>query len=243
MLNRISKLPLLATILTLIAVSVMTWLGFWQLDRAEQKQLRVKQIEDRQQQGYRSLDEISGKNEDIRDLPLRVTGRFEPRKVLLWDNRIYEGQVGYEVLGIFSTAYGNLLVNLGWTPAPKYRDELPDVELPQGHINLQGVVVMPQANPMISESELQSTHWPLRIQQPSLVRLEEVVAMPLMPFILQLTDATVFGYKSNWRPVVMPAQKHYGYAVQWFGLALACLMVFILALYKKNKGKVNETDL
>lgn len=243
MLNRISKLPLLATILTLIAVGVMTWLGFWQLDRAEQKLQREKQIEARQQQGFVSLDEISGQNQDLRDQPLRVTGRFETQKVLLWDNRIYEGQVGYEVLGIFNTSYGNLLVNLGWTPAPRYRDELPDVALPQGQINLQGVVVMPQANPMIRESEQQSTHWPLRIQQPSLVWLEEVVAMPLMPFILQLTDTTEFGYQSNWKPVVMPAQKHYGYAVQWFGLALACLMVFIVALYKKNKGKMNETDL
>ncbi|WP_268235343.1 SURF1 family protein [Lacimicrobium alkaliphilum] len=221
-------------------MGVMTWLGFWQLDRAEQKQQRAKQIEHRQQQRYSSLSELLRLDSDIRDFPLQVTGRLDQERPLLWDNRIYEGQVGYEVLAVLMTSEGNLLVNLGWTPAPKYRSALPDVELPDGLLTLQGVVTQPQSNPMIRENETLNRQWPRRIQQPDLEKLESMLSVSLLPFALQVSDTSAFGYSNNWKPVVMPAQKHYGYAVQWFGLALACMVIFVVALYKKKKGKVDE---
>ncbi|MCL5256048.1 MAG: hypothetical protein M1363_08050, partial [Gammaproteobacteria bacterium] len=33
----------------------------------------------------------------------------------------------------------------------------------------------------------------------------------------------------EWPIVVMPPHRHYAYAMQWFGLALAALIVFLVA--------------
>ncbi len=221
----------------------MTWLGFWQLDRAEQKQRRIEQISARQQQGHSRLAEIRLSGADLRDVPIEATGRFEDGKILLWDNRIYEGQVGYEVLGILTTSYGKLLVNLGWTPAPEYRAQLPQVALPKGMVTLQGVVVQPEVNLMVREHSEEGNRWPRRIQQVDMQWLESHLGLGLLPFVMQVTDSQSYGYYNNWKPVVMPPEKHYGYAIQWFGLAAACLTIFLVALYKKNKGRVDETDL
>ena len=42
----------------------------------------------------------------------------------------------------------------------------------------------------------------------------------------------------NWQPVVMPPEKHMAYAVQWFLLGVAALVIFIIA--QRNKLKRNK---
>ncbi|GAB3014498.1 SURF1 family protein [Bowmanella dokdonensis] len=225
------SLPPLATLVTLAAVILMTGLGVWQLERAEQKRQRSALLAERQQQKSLTLTEVIGQSGDIRDFPVQVTGKLDSQRLLLWDNRILSGRVGYEVLAVLETNEGNLLVNFGWLQAPPYRDLLPQTDLPWGMVTLEGVVVVPQLNPMVRETN--EAGWPRRVQQPDLDYLQTALDTRLLPFMLQVADTQPFGLENNWKPVVMPAEKHLGYAVQWFGLALACLGVFILAVRRK----------
>lgn len=225
------SLPPLATLVTLAAVILMTGLGVWQLERAEQKRQRSALLAERQQQKSLTLTEVIGQSGDIRDFPVQVTGKLDSQRLLLWDNRILSGRVGYEVLAVLETNEGNLLVNFGWLQAPPYRDLLPQTDLPRGMVTLEGVVVVPQLNPMVRETN--EAGWPRRVQQPDLDYLQTALDTRLLPFMLQVADTQPFGLENNWKPVVMPAEKHLGYAVQWFGLALACLGVFILAVRRK----------
>ncbi|AWL10586.1 hypothetical protein HMF8227_00078 [Saliniradius amylolyticus] len=233
---KLSALPIRALVVTLVAVAILLRLGFWQLERAEQKRLRAEQLAEREQTTPLSLEDVSKLNGDIRDYPLQVRGALLKGRLIYWDNRVLDGQVGYEVIVPMVTDDKTLLVNLGWLAAPAYRDQLPDVSVPQGVVSLKGVITQPSGSPLSREMG-QDSGWPLRVQQPNISRLEELLERPLMNFIVQAGEPERFGLASNWRPVTMPAQKHVGYAVQWFGLALAAVVIFIVAWRKRHQSK------
>jgi cytochrome oxidase assembly protein ShyY1 len=46
---------------------------------------------------------------------------------------------------------------------------------------------------------------------------------------LKLDDSSPGAFETGWQPVTMSAQKHIGYAVQWFALALALVIWFAIA--------------
>ncbi|MDF2179254.1 SURF1 family protein [Aliiglaciecola sp. CAU 1673] len=232
-----NRYPLLPTLIVIFAVGVLLRLGWWQLERAEQKQLRAEQLAARQGQPALDLQDINRMQGDVRDFPLQVTGSIDTDRPLLWDNRIMNGQVGYEVLALLRTEQGNLAVNLGWVPAESRRELLPQIVLPAEKKVFEGVVTIPSDNPLVREMLDNNQSWPLRLQQPDIALMEKLWNEPLMPFMMQLGDTQSLGLENNWRPVVMPAQKHLAYALQWFGLAVACLLIYVLALRKRNGEK------
>ncbi|GGO71793.1 SURF1 family protein [Bowmanella pacifica] len=233
MLLRLRALPLLAALLALVAIIIMLRLGFWQLARAEQKQVREQQLEQRLALQPLSLQDINRQVGDVADFPVQVSGTFNTNRILLWDNRVVKGQVGYEVLVPMATNYGEVLINLGWLKAPALREQLPAIALPTHRLTLDGMIVVPGHNP-ISREVLESG-WPKRIQQPDLSYVADILQLDILPYVVQVSNTTQFGFQNNWRPVVMPAEKHLAYAVQWFGLALACLIVTLVAITKQRK--------
>jgi surfeit locus 1 family protein len=41
------------------------------------------------------------------------------------------------------------------------------------------------------------------------------------------------GYVRNWAPPGFPPMRHIGYAVQWFGLALALAVIYVVTNFKR----------
>lgn len=215
----------------------MLALGFWQLDRAEQKRERLALIEQRSNLAPLRIDDLHDGFDDIRDLPLTVSGNFDQSEYYLLDNRVYEGNVGYQVIGKLHTSYGVLFVNLGWVEGTGSRDQLPTIALPDRSILLSGVVAVPELNPWIKETASASPNWPKLIQQLDLELLQSWQPnQRLLDFVLLVNPQQPIGFARNWQPVVMPPEKHTGYALQWFGLSLAALIVFIVVMRKHLSG-------
>jgi cytochrome oxidase assembly protein ShyY1 len=42
------------------------------------------------------------------------------------------------------------------------------------------------------------------------------------------------GYVRNWAPPGFPPMRHVGYAVQWFGLALALAVIYIVTNFRRR---------
>jgi surfeit locus 1 family protein len=231
------KLPVLSTLVTLLAVVIMFALGLWQLQRAEQKSTRLAMIEVAATTSTLTLAQTINSREDIRDLPVRLSGTLNPNTYLLLDNRIHQGRVGFEVLALLSTASGNVLINFGWVAGDRSRLTLPEVDLPYTLQDIQGKVAIPQANPMVSETADTAQNWPKVIQQLDLAFIEQVLQQPILPFIVQLDPIATSGFIRQWQPVVMSPEKHIAYAIQWFGLAIAALMIYGFALRGKIKNK------
>jgi surfeit locus 1 family protein len=213
------KLKIVCLLLSATLLPLLLGLGLWQLQRAEAKRILIQQAKEAPVT-YRLTPQ-----------PQQLPGRVELRvtllsnQLLLLDNRTRAGSVGYELLSLFQdTGSGRWgIVNLGWIPAGVDRTLLPRLPpLPdlEQQISLKGMQVSAQPGFMLGADTWQPG-WPKIIQQPDMARFEQLFQRPLYPAIVRLTEPAVALTDTRWDLVVMPPEKHLGYAVQWFALALA----------------------
>lgn len=212
----------------------MTRLGFWQLQRAEEKQHRLDYIQQQNQGTDLTLEEIF-KMGNVQDMPISFSGELMREHALFWDNRVVNGAVGYEVIVPVKTSQGLLLANWGWVKGSPDRSRLPSVRFPSHPVQFSGVVWTPSNNPFIASEPL-NAGWPKVIQQLDLNALQAYFSLSILPFSVALKNTETHGFVNNHRPVVMPPEKHIAYAIQWFGLALACGVIFVVASFKRGKS-------
>ena len=233
--KRLRFTTVIALTITTMSVIVMCWLGFWQLDRMAQKQQRLDSIT--QKQGNESLSLIRAlATDEPRDRPVAFEGSPDASRVLLLDNQIYQQQIGYDVLVPVNTNAGWLLVNYGWLPAPDMKRTLPNVTIENKDVQqFTGVLTQPSNNPLITETLSEVASYPARIQQVSIDGIGRLLDLELLPYIVVLTNKSST-FSRHYEPVVMPPEKHLGYAIQWFGLAVAAAVIGGFAMIKKGRS-------
>lgn len=213
-------------------------LGFWQLGRAEDKQALIEQWQ-QQAQGLSWPEQVARGLGHGR--PVRVTGLFGERSWLL-DNRTRDGRAGYEVLTVFYPLEGPpVVVNRGWVAAARTRNMLPDVTPPEGVFTLAGRLSGYPEPPVLSDNAAVADGWPRRVQ--ALPRARAAAQVPaLAEAIIRLQGGEQPGaFRADWAPDLMGPQTHYGYALQWFALALVLAILSIVASYRTT-GSNNDND-
>lgn len=234
-----------AVLITLLAIAIMIKLGFWQIDRGQEKQAII----DQHAQGVASeIVQVEAANlEYLAEQPDRVvqlTATFSPDRYFLIDNQMHQGRAGYHVLALASSPQLDGIevpVNLGWVPGGVDRQQLPDVALPEGEVYVQGRIRLPAEKPfMLAEQEFTQA-LPQRIQYPELGHMNaEIEGVQLAPLMILLDEELDWGFPREWPVVVMTPHRHYAYAVQWFGLALAALVIFLVASRQRPNRPENK---
>jgi cytochrome oxidase assembly protein ShyY1 len=227
-------IPIVPTAIAVICVIAMTGLGLWQLDRQAQKEIRLAQLEERKQNHPHSIDELLSLETSIQDFPSQLSGRLLSDKLFYIDNKIYQGQVGFDVIAPLQTERGVVMLNLGWLKSLGSRDLLPTQQIELSNYYF-GVVSYPSDNKMIVETNTSATQFPILLQQIDLSIMQTALDMQILDFVVNVDPNPASGYVREWTPVVMAPEKHLGYAIQWFGLAIACLTIYLLSLIKLNK--------
>lgn len=227
-------IPIVPTIIATLCVLIMTALGIWQLDRKSQKEERLAQLEQRKDNHPFELDELLSKRPKIQDYPVVLTGDLLSDKVFYIDNRINNGKVGFDIIVPLQTAQGIILLNHGWVQSLGSREFLPTPEL-KNLLRYTGSVVYPTNNRMVQETNLHAGEFPVLLQQIDLDIMQDYLNMPVLDFIINLAPDTTSVFTRKWTPIVMSPEKHLGYAVQWFGLAIACLTIYLLSLIRLNQ--------
>jgi len=225
-----SKLFVLALVIMLVILLLR--LGFWQLDRATEKELLIEQwhqpiaIEllalDQQQDFYRKVE---------------FDGEINPHQYFFLDNRTRQGKVGYELIIISKLADNTaILINLGWLAANVDRSILPVVVLPKSNVKFTGWIKQQHAVFQLKQDQWQAG-WPKRIQQIEIDKIGLVANIPnLAPFVLLNEKPLLESLITAWKPVNMSAQKHIGYAFQWFLMAFTlCVMLIWFGLKQRKK--------
>ena len=208
-------------------------LSHWQYSRAIEKQHRLEKIAHLEQSEPIALADINNLNqklnENINDWPVVVTASFNNELVFLLDNQVHQGQLGYRVLQLAMNKQHAVLVNLGWLKGSIDRSKFPTVTPIDGIINFRGNVRFIEQGISLKAQDYSQVTWPLRVQQIELNEIAELIKdtvdVPLLPFVIYLNKNEPFGYTKNWQPIVMPPEKHMGYAVQWLALAIAWLIL------------------
>lgn len=230
-----NKLTVVFTLIAIACIVIMFLLGFWQLDRKYEKEGRLAQIEQRQTANPLSVTDVANNPDDYIDFPMFVTGDMGNQTFFI-DNRLKNGMVGYEVLVPVATNYGIVMVNLGWIPSRGLRAELPELRLPTTN-EFQGILYVPKDNVMVSETNFDYGRFPVLIQQIDFIEIEKHLGRDVLPFTVRLMPDENSTFIRDWQVVVMAPERHLGYAIQWFGLGIAALTVFLLTILKSMQGR------
>lgn len=233
-----------ASLLAVLLMPLVISLGFWQLDRAEEKRQLQGLFEQRQHAGPIALEALDSQA-DLRYQPVTLRGEFLNEKQLLLDNRIYQGRFGYEIITPFRLAASEtiVLVNRGWLQGDISRRSLPEVKTITGEMALRAEVYVPQGDVMLLADEL-AMGWPRVMQSLNIEALQNEFEQTLFPYSVRIKKISAASYTPNWVVVNLQPEKHTGYAVQWFAMALTLLVIGILtntnlwSLIKRNKAEV-----
>lgn len=225
-------------VLTVLGMALFIRLGFWQLDRAEQKQALLAQYE----VGQRSQVEITPQNADrlSRYQRVRVSGHFDASHQILLDNMpSHTGRPGYRVLTPLQSSAGWLLVDRGWLPLGATRAILPDISVSDAERNLTGTMdALPRAGLQLADPPFDaSAPWPRVLSFPAQSALEQQLGRKLIPGVLLLDASQPDGYERVWEAHLgFKPERHIGYAVQWFALASAAAIIFLLMGFRTKKA-------
>lgn len=233
--------PWWAWLLVAAGVLLFLRLGFWQLHRAEEKKGIISAYQEAAKSEPRELDQmlaalLSHEATSPYARAVRVSGHFQPDRNLLLDNQISKQRVGYRVWTPLRLSSGRLvLVDRGWVPMHPDRRILPPIETPAGAISLRGVwQPLPRPGLRLAPDDCDRSHWPRVVQYPRFEELQCLLGADLVEGLLWLDPAEPQGFLREWAQSDFPPERHYGYAVQWFSLAVALLVIFIVVNLRRN---------
>lgn len=229
---------LFGVVLTLVGLALFIRLGFWQLERADEKQALLDQYA----QGHQQLLEITPQNAE--HLPRyqhgRISGRYDPAHQILLDNMpSHSGRAGYRVLTPMQTPAGWLLVDRGWLPMGATRSQLPDIRIGDDERTITGSADdLPRAGIELDIPPADaSVPWPRVLNFPKQSALEQQLGRKLIPGLLLLDASVPDGYERIWEAHIgLTPERHLAYAVQWFALAAAAVIIFIIISFRTKKA-------
>lgn len=233
----LNALPVAAMVLL---ASLFFGLGLWQLQRADEKQALQTEYDRRAHMSPAPLGASLQPAAELRFHRIEATGRYEPEYQILLDNRVHRGIAGYHVLTPLRLEGSDtrVLVNRGWVPLGADRGQLPDTSIPAGPVTIAGIAIEPHAHPFVLGAlsplvRKSPTVW----QQLDLERYAETVPFPIQPVVVLLDPQnSAGGFVRAWSRLDAGIAVHHGYAFQWFALALATIVVYVL-LVRRNRRK------
>lgn len=233
----LSKRFWVAVGLTVVVFSLLVKLGFWQLERGQEKQALEQAILARADSAYQALGEVLEEN-DWREgsiLGKKVEANVVPQAfpVILLDNQTHQGNVGYLAFQIVSMSDESgtyALLELGFVEGIADRSILPTVTTLEVSTFISGRLYRKSANPLSSEL-MPEVGDAIRVQNLNIVQLNQLLNIELMPAVLQPDNLKNWPYDFPWNPLPLNSAKHFGYSIQWFSMAgvflLLTLIVFV----------------
>lgn len=221
----------LVALLVVLLMSGLTRLGIWQLDRASEKTANVGQTLALQAQTPRPFEglydgSINSQKEDLSTVNLSLVGKFQNQRSIWVANQTYEEQIGYEVLTPFRLSSNNklVLVSRGWVTARAFNNPQQFVNDIDDEVKLTGLMIT-KAFTYEQPNKLDTITWPMRIAHVDMKEISELLGESPFPYIVRLNEGSPGLLIKHWKNVVVDVDKNYSYALQWFGMAIAVLIV------------------
>jgi len=227
---------LIPTLLTIVLTYILISLGQWQLHRAVYKDNIQQMISERRHLPAIDLQQAPHAIKERMFLPVSTSGRFDSAHQLLLDNQVVDHKPGYDVYTPLLRDHGPaILVRRGWIPLGHTRQDIPDLTLETHNIRINGLLAKsPSHGLILSDNANQYQHWPALIQFVDLRQIEKTLGYPLYPMILVLDGKNTAAL--HYKPITlsMGSDKHRAYAFQWFGLATALVIIYLVVNTKRG---------
>ena len=226
---------LIPAFLIIATIAFLVSLGLWQLDRADQK----RTIEAAILNANTGPVELIANGRELLDkeyYDVRLQGNYLSDKQFIYDNQIVDQVSGYYVLTpfILTDQLGVILVNRGFIPWNGQRERLADIAVDSVSREIKVQVSSP-----IKRMELKATdvsrQFPVLIQAIDFDVLEEVSKLKFVKVVGLLDPSSSDGYVRKWEPYTGSIEKHIGYAIQWFLMALVLAIIGLRIGLKRGK--------
>jgi surfeit locus 1 family protein len=232
---------LVPSIFFIISLAILLGLGSWQVKRLTWKNNLVEIVNSRIDTAPQSLPpQSTWKQLDVDQYIYRLAkarGTFDPKDEVHIFTKVLPGKGEYSGTGFWVIAPfylkdgGVVLVNRGFVPE-KFKQRRTRIT-PQGKQTITGIIKTSQGtNFFTPDTDFKRNIWFTRDIKAISEHLE---LKNSAPFMIALTNS------SNASPLPQPrvidvelSNKHLGYAVTWFGLALTLIGVFVVFSFKSR---------
>lgn len=235
-----------STILVIAAVVVMVRLGFWQLDRLEQRKAFNARVE---AQLAESPLELTNQNLDLELFNMEyrsavVSGEYDHERQVVLRNQDWQGRLGVHLLTPLMISGGEkaILVDRGWVPYEDFTgDNLSQYDDP-GLVEVEGAIRRSQSKPLIGgradqapgpgEDPLKAWYWI------NIMDISGQFPYELLP-VYQVSSPDLIEEQLPYRSeeeLDLSEGSHLGYAFQWFTFA-AILGIGYPIYVRKEEGQ------
>jgi surfeit locus 1 family protein len=233
--NRIFAPRPFTTLLTTVLIAMLVSLGRWQLQRAAEKRVLFDSFA-AGSDATRSIDLQTPKVP--RYSQVEAEGHYDDTRQVLIDNMVHAERAGYFVITPFALQGGGwVLVNRGWVPLGRSRAERPAIPVAADTRRIRGRADnLPSPGIQMGTPAAPAPPYPVVANFPTRSEvaklLKESSWTPAADLIL-LDPKEPEGYVRDWSAPGFPPMRHIGYAVQWFGLAAALLVIYIVTNFRR----------
>lgn len=202
-------------------------LGLWQWRKAETKTAIQSELDSRSSDLAVAMPTAPADIDELRHRRVLLRGTYDAARQVLIDNRLHREQAGYHVITPLRLAGSemHILVNRGWVAAPADHKIVPVAEAPAGPVELTGIAVVPGQR-FFNLAPQPTSGWDAVWQNLDLARFRSAVPYPIQPVVVQLDPGATGGYVREWPRPDERADRHRSYALQWFGFALASIVIW-----------------
>lgn len=234
--NYVVRVRWLVVCVMVIAVWGFVRLGLWQWHKAEQKQSITRALT-QDKNIFRPQPVDLERRDKVDALHMQTTefrGHYLSQYAFLIDNQVEQGQAGFHVITPFllSDQRHIIWVNRGWIAGFDDHQKLPTITTSAAEQAIHGLFW--HQTKVGFRLDKASQHW--QSVQPVLdfAYLRQHVPYIFPDVILKLDPAVSGGYVRNWEVPAGQVEKHFSYAYQWFGFAVASLMIGLTQMLEKR---------
>lgn len=211
-------------------------LGFWQWHKAEQKQEITRAL-------TRHAGALTVQGQDLADAAnvealhlqtVEFKGHYLPQFSFFLDNQVEQGQAGFQVITPFllSDQQHIVWVNRGWVAGYADHQKLPTVETSTTEQVIKGLFW--QQTKVGFRLDKPGESWQAVQPVIDFAYLRQHVPYRFPDVVLKLDPTMPEGYVRHWDVPAGQVEKHLSYAYQWFGFALASLVIGIYQMIEKR---------
>jgi len=227
-----------STVLAIALCALLIALGRWQLARAAEKRVLFAEFAAGSDATLSLAN--SGAKALARYQHVAGAGRFDGEHQILLDSMTHAEEAGFRVLAPFTLDDGRtILVDRGWIALGRSRTDWPSLDIAPGRREIHGRVdELPAPGVRLPGPATEATvsAWPKLMNYPELPELEAALGRKLYPRILLLDRDELDGFVRDWTPPGFPPERHIGYAIQWFALALTLAVIYVILNLRKNES-------
>ncbi len=222
------------TVLTGGLIVLMCGSGVWQLGRADEKKLRLEAFA-----AGAIVTDVSMTTAPERYSEVEVQGSFDFSRQVIMDGFSIDKRAGYQVLTPFrlESADTVLMVNRGWRVWSGERLNIQGLVADEGLRTLRGRAEhFWQSGIILGEGNAgESSRWPRIVVYPQHAEITQWLEQPVATWQLLLDPELDDGFVREWSPGGISPERHLGYAVQWFALAITLFVLYLVLVFKRSK--------